>query len=70
MLTRVPRAFDADHPAGELLRYKSFTVHRTLSESETFSARLPDVLAKHYAAMLPFVRWLNASLGLAAAQRR
>ncbi len=64
MLTRMPRGFDPDHPAGAWLRYQSFTAGAELAPSDIESAKLPDVLAKHYQAMTPFVRWLNTALGL------
>jgi uncharacterized protein (TIGR02453 family) len=70
MLKRTPRGFNPDHPAAALLRYKSFTVSRPLSEAEVLSPRLPDIVAKRYATMLPFVRWLNRVLGLPAHSRR
>ncbi|MEO7041013.1 MAG: DUF2461 domain-containing protein [Gemmatimonadaceae bacterium] len=70
VLKRPPRGFDADHPAGALLRYKSFTVHRDLTEAQVLSPKLPDILAKQYATMLPFVRWLNRVLGLPPNSRR
>jgi uncharacterized protein (TIGR02453 family) len=64
MLKRVPRGFDTDHPAADLLRYKSFTVHLDLGEQEMSSPKLPDVVAKRFTTMLPFVRWFNRVLGL------
>jgi uncharacterized protein (TIGR02453 family) len=70
MLTRTPRGYDPEHPAAELLRRRSFTVSRMLTDDEVLSARLPDTLAKHYERMLPFVRWLNRALGLPAHSRR
>ena len=69
-LSRVPRGFAPDHPAGELLKYQSFTVGRTLGAGEYNSGKLLDVLAKDFATMLPLVRWLNRSLGYAPAQSR
>lgn len=70
VLKRPPRGFDRDHAAAHLLRFKSFTVGRALTEDEVLSPKLPDILARHYTVMLPFVRWLNAALGLPAATRR
>ncbi|MCE2900392.1 MAG: DUF2461 domain-containing protein [Gemmatimonas sp.] len=70
MLTRLPRGYDADHPAGAWLRYQSFTAGTPLTEEEVLSPKLPHVLARHYAAMTPFVRWLNTALGLAPAAVR
>lgn len=63
-LSRMPRGFDADHKAGAWLRYQSFTAGCELKVTDIQSAKLPDVLAKQYAAMTPFVRWLNTTLGL------
>jgi uncharacterized protein (TIGR02453 family) len=70
MLTRVPRGYDADHPAADWLRYKSFTAGVEITREQLFSPKLPDVLAKHYAAMVPYVRWLNAALGLKESSSR
>jgi uncharacterized protein (TIGR02453 family) len=69
-LTRTPRGYDPEHEAADLLRYKSFTVSAPLSEAEILSPRLPDLLAKRYALMVPLVRWLNGALGLRAHARR
>jgi len=70
MLTRMPRGFDVDHPAATWLRYQSFTAGCALTVEQVQSAKLPDVLAKHYAAMTPFIRWLNTALGLKASSGR
>ena len=70
MLARMPRGYDADHPAAMLLRHQSFTVGRDLTERELFSPTLPDVLARDYARILPLVRWLNGALGLRTLARR
>lgn len=64
MLTRVPRGYAPDHPAAEWLRYQSFTAGTPLTDAEVTSPKLPATLARHYAAMTPFVRWLNHALGL------
>lgn len=69
-LTRMPRGYADGHPAAELLRHQSFTVGRTLSDSEVLGARLADVLARDYARLVPFVRWFNGALGLRTLARR
>ena len=69
-LQRMPRGFDADHKAGEWLRYQSFTAGCELKLTDVQSAKLPDALAKQFAAMTPFVRWLNTTLGLKASKGR
>jgi len=70
MLTRVPRGYAADHPAAGWLRYQSFTAGTPLADDDVTSTRLPRILAGHYAAMTPFVRWLNDALGLPARASR
>ncbi len=70
MLARMPRGYDAAHPAASLLRHQSFTLGRALTDDELFSPRLPDLLASDFARILPLVRWLNGALGLRALARR
>ncbi len=70
MLTRMPRGYAEDHPAAALLRHQSYTLGRELTQREVLSAKLPDLLAKEYAQLLPLVRWLNGTLGLRTLARR
>jgi uncharacterized protein (TIGR02453 family) len=63
VLTRMPRRYLEAHPAAEWLRYRSFTVTRMLAQREVQSPRLPDVLARDFAAMIPLVRWINSAIG-------
>ena len=70
MLTRMPRGYADSHPAAALLRHQSFTLGRNLTEKELYSPKLPDLLARDYARLLPLVRWFNAALGLRTLARR
>lgn len=70
MLKRMPRGYDAEHPAAELLRHQSFTAGRPLAPDVVHTRKLVDVLLKDYAVMLPLVRWINAAGGLPAASAR
>lgn len=70
MLTRLPRGFAPGHPAEKWLRYQSFTAGATLSDADVLSRRLVEKIEKDYKVLLPFVRWLNQSLGFPAATRR
>lgn len=70
MLTRMPRGFDADHPAAELLRHQSFTMGRLVRERDLFGAKLADVLAREFERLVPLVRWLNGAMGLRTLARR
>lgn len=70
VLKRMPRGYAEDHPAAEWLRYRSFTATRMLTEREVQNPRLPAVLARDFAALVPLVRWLNGAIGYRAWDRR
>jgi uncharacterized protein (TIGR02453 family) len=70
MLTRLPRGYAEGHPAERWLRYKSFTATRMLTERQATSARLPALLERDFAALVPLVRWLNGAIGYRAWERR
>lgn len=70
MLTRPPRGFTTEHPAGDWLRYQSFTAGHELSSNELTSQQLPQILAKSFKAITPFVRWLNTASGLKPSSSR
>ena len=62
-LTRVPRGYATDHPAGEWLRYASFTTSARLTDEDVCSPTLARIVEKDYQKLLPMVRWLNSALG-------
>ncbi|MCC6243625.1 MAG: DUF2461 domain-containing protein [Gemmatimonadaceae bacterium] len=64
MLTRLPRGVAVDHPAAKWMRYQSFTAGCALTVEQVQSAKLPDVLMRHFEALSPFIRYLNNALGL------
>lgn len=70
MLSRVPRGFDPEHPAATDLRRVSFTASASLSDSDVLSAKLPALVERDFRRLLPFVRWLNDSLGYPPMERR
>jgi uncharacterized protein (TIGR02453 family) len=70
VLKRLPRGFEPGHPAESWLRFQSFTAGRELTLRQALSPRLPDQLARDYAALLPLVRWLNRAIGYPPAARR
>jgi uncharacterized protein (TIGR02453 family) len=70
MLTRLPRGDAEGHPAERWLRYRSFTAYRPLTEEEVRNPRLPALLERDFAALIPLVRWLNAAIGYRAWERR
>jgi uncharacterized protein (TIGR02453 family) len=63
MLKRLPRGFTESDPGAPWLRYQSFTVSHPVVATDLRQAKLPDILVREYAAVVPFVRWLNSSLG-------
>jgi len=70
VLTRMPRGYGESHPAAGWLRYQSFTASRDMPEHEVLSPRLPEILARDFAALVPLVRWLNAAIGYRSRERR
>ena len=70
LLKRMPRGYAETHPAGEWLRYRSFTATRMMPEREVESSRLPGIIARDFAALVPLVRWLNAAIGYRPLERR
>ncbi len=70
VLKRMPRGYREDHPAARWLRYRSFTATRLLTAREVQSPRLPAILTRDFAALVPLVRWLNGAMGYRAWVRR
>ena len=70
VLTRMPRGYAESHPAAGWLRFQSFTASRDMPEREVLSPRLPDILARDFAALVPLVRWLNQAIGYSSRDRR
>jgi uncharacterized protein (TIGR02453 family) len=58
-LSRLPRGFPADHPAGDYLKYKQFLVSRTRPADEAAAPSFYSFVVETFRAMLPFVRFLN-----------
>jgi len=69
-LTRVPRGFPADHPAGDLLRHVSYIVGRSVTDAEVLNRNVAQRVEKDFAVALPLVRWLNSALGYRPATSR
>ncbi len=61
---RSPREFAADHPAGDLLRYKQFLVSITEPPEFAESPRLFSRIVKAFIAVMPLIRYLNTPLGV------
>lgn len=67
-LSRMPKGFAADHPAGELLRRKQWFWYAELKENPRVieSPKLVREITQRYEVMLDAVRWMNAPLLQAA----
>ncbi|MEO7086342.1 MAG: DUF2461 domain-containing protein [Gemmatimonadaceae bacterium] len=69
-LKRMPQGYSDEHPAAKWLRFRSFTSGRTLTDASIIGPRLPALLEKDFAGLLPLVRWLNDALGFPEQRRR
>ncbi len=61
-ITRVPRGFDPEHPAAELLKHRQFVLYNTLSSNIATTPRLFSNLVNRLEAMTPFLQFLDAPL--------
>jgi uncharacterized protein (TIGR02453 family) len=70
-LLRVPKGFDPEHPAADLIRRKSFLLDVTLDPKLAATPDLFKELITRIEAMTPFVEFLNEPLvGRRAKQKR
>jgi len=63
-LKRPPRGFDLDHPCIEDIKRKDFLGVLDLPRADTFSPKLPNQVAKAFAAGTPLMKFLCDALGL------
>ena len=61
-LTKPPKGFDADHPAIEYLKLKSFTVGEEFTEKEALSKDYAKMLSESFKAAYPLVELLRTAL--------
>jgi uncharacterized protein (TIGR02453 family) len=70
-LARVPKGFDPDHPAADLIRRKQYLLDTQLDPKLATTPRLLGELVTRIEAMTPFVEFLNRPLvGRQSKQRR
>jgi len=60
-LTRVPKGFPADHPAADLLRFKSYILYVTLPPEIAATPEFYGEILKRFKAMAPFLKFLGAA---------
>ncbi len=68
-LTRMPRGFAADHPAGELLKYRQMLVGREWPAAFASSPRFYSELLRTFRTVAPLIRFLNEPIAAAARPR-
>lgn len=61
-LKTVPKGYPRDHPEAELLRYKSYTVMKELSDSAVLDKSFPGSTVRLFMAGKAFNRFLNQAL--------
>jgi uncharacterized protein (TIGR02453 family) len=61
-LTRVPRGYLKDHPAGHYLRFKQFLGFREFKPDFATSAEFYPELVKTFKALMPVLRFLNSAV--------
>lgn len=57
-----PKGYDADHPAIDLLRYKSFVFTRAFSDKEVKKPEFIPTCIDLYKSALPFVKFVNEAI--------
>lgn len=62
MLKRPPKGYDADNPAIEYLKRKSFTVSRMLTDEEVIAPGFLKQLIGLYKSLYPFTSFLNEAI--------
>jgi uncharacterized protein (DUF2461 family) len=58
----VPKGFCAEHPAADLLRFKSFILYAVLPPDLATTPALFREIVQRFRAMKPFITYLNAPL--------
>ena len=58
-LVNVPRGFEKDHPAADLLKYKQFLISRNIPEKVLLSKKGLDEVVKSFRAMRPFFDYMS-----------
>ena len=61
-LSRVPKGFDASHPAADLIKKKDWLLDVTLKPSIAMTPAFYKELVEHFRVMHPFVEFLNRPL--------
>lgn len=61
-LTRPPKGYEAENPAIELLKLKSFVVMTAVRDNELTGKELANKVIDHFETMMPLVDFLNKAI--------
>ena len=61
-LTRPPKGYEAENPAIELLKLKSFVVMTEVTDAELTSKELVNKVVDHFETMMPLIDFLNKAI--------
>jgi uncharacterized protein (TIGR02453 family) len=61
-LSRPPKGYEAENPAIELLKLKSFVVMTSVKDSELTGKELASTVVDHFEAMMPMIDFLNKAI--------
>lgn len=61
-LTRPPKGYEAENPAIELLKLKSFVVMTEVTDDELTSKELVNKVVDHFETMMPLIDFLNKAI--------
>jgi uncharacterized protein (DUF2461 family) len=61
-LSRPPKGYDADDPAIEYLKLKSFTVGVPVSDDILLSEKMTSIVVHHFNILKPFLSFINRGL--------
>jgi uncharacterized protein (TIGR02453 family) len=63
-LKSMPRGFEKDHPAADLLKYKSFVVSKRFSDKEVSSPQFVSQISETLTIGIPLVRFINEAISM------
>ena len=69
-VSRVPKGFDADHPAADLIRRKQYLLDTKVDPELAVTPKLFGEIVTRIEAMMPFVEFLNEPLVKRQAKRK
>ena len=67
-LKTAPKGYEKDHPAIDLLRYKSLVLMRHFSDKELTDKDFIKTCVSHYKNSAPFIQFINEAIALGAEQ--